>query len=158
MTDQKIDDLEIVLTAVAEINQELINGNELPAGQIMTTCAIDYGNFTYNRRRQGLYTAKSFFYGQPYLWAYLGNEDLSSTPGYLRIIAKDFMIPLRQANQAPFKLLHKNGDHYDYYWMLSDLTNLNRFKEKYDNLSQDVYGQMALLLRDARNLHLNQII
>ena len=74
LTDQKIDHLEIVLTAVAEINQELINGNELPAGQIMTTCAIDYGNFTYNRRRQGLYTAKSFFYGQPYLWAYLGNR------------------------------------------------------------------------------------
>ncbi len=100
-----------------------------PADQIIITCAIDHGNFTYNRMRQGQYTNRSFFYGTTNLSTYLGNEDFKRTPGFCRILAKDFIIPPNMLNQTP-------GNYFTkvrllrYNWMLNDLRTLERFKKR----------------------------
>ncbi len=152
IAERKISELGVILSAVRRINKILIENSEMPAGQIMTTCAISHGEFTYNKLKQGRYTDKTFFYGPTYVQAYLGNEELSKTPGYCRILDRDLMIPQRLAEQDPYKLLYKNGDYYNYYWMLDDLTALDAFNNKYSDLAQDVYRQMAQLVRDAKRI------
>jgi hypothetical protein len=117
----------------------------------MTTCAVDYGEFTYMDRRTNEYTAKSFFYGPTYLKVYFANEKLSKNPGLCRVLTKDFVLSYMQRNELPFKLLSSKEDidYYDFYWMLGgglNNDNLENFKSQYQNLTQSVYENLGNLI------------
>lgn len=147
LSEDKARDLHIILDIIKSINLELINPAQEP--QIMTTCAIDFGQFKYSNRSSDLHTSKSFFYGQTYVKAYLGSEELSKTPGFCKVLNSDFSIPETLKTSSPFSLLKKNGKHYDFYWMLANAEHLTTFKKTYDTLSQSVYEQIKSLLLKA---------
>lgn len=139
-----IRDLHFILNVICQINRSLINPQKEPS--IMTTCAIAYGDFKYVSRGADMHTENNYFYGQTYLRAYLGSEELRKMPGYCRVVTKCFSIPDELRNIQPFSLLNLTKDYYDYYWMLDNLENLKGFREKYESLSQEVYRHIASLL------------
>lgn len=147
LLEDKVRDLHLILDVVKSINLELINPAQKP--QIMTTCAIDYGHFKYSNRSTDVHTSRSFFYGPTYVKAYLGSEELSKTPGFCRVLNADFVIPDTVKTASPFNLLKKNGNRYDFYWMLTNAERLTTFKRTYDTLSQSIYGQIKSLLLKA---------
>jgi hypothetical protein len=139
-------DLYRLLSIVSSINRELVSAQVSP--RLITTCAISYGQFKYVNRGQDLHTEKNFFYGDAYVKAYLGNEELNHSPGHCRIFEKEINIPSELANQFPFKVLKKNSDYHDFYWMLEDLQDLSVFELKYSYVSQEKYRQIGSLLSD----------
>jgi hypothetical protein len=150
LAEDKVRDLHLILDVIKSINLALIDPDQEP--QIMTTCAIDYGHFKYSNRSSDIHTSKSFFYGQTYVKAYLGCEELSKMPGFCRVLNADFTIPAHLQTSSPFKLLKQNNERYDFYWMLNSAENLELFKSTYDGLSQSLYAQIAsLLLRATQN-------
>ena len=142
-------DLYLLLSTIASINRELINPQISP--QIITTCAVSYGQFKYVNRGQDMHTEKNFFYGETYVKAYLGNEELSKLPGHCRILIKNLNIPSDLSEKFPFSAIKKNHDHYDFYWMFNNLEGVKSFEEKYAHLSQERYRQMATLLSNPTN-------
>jgi hypothetical protein len=147
LLEDKARDLHLILDVIKSINLVLISPAQEP--QIMTTCAIDYGHFKYSNRSSDIHTSKSFFYGQTYVKAYLGSEELSKMPGFCRVLNSDFTIPELLKTSSPFSLLRQNGERYDFYWMLTNAERLTTFKSTYDTLSQSLYAQIASLLLKA---------
>lgn len=139
-----IRDLHLILSVICQINRFLINPQKNPP--MMTTCAIAYGDFKYVSRGADMHTENNYFYGQTYLRAYLGSEELRKMPGYCRILTKCFTIPDKLRTIQPFNLLDETNDYYNYYWMLDDLKDMKIFQEKYEGLSQEVYKHIADLL------------
>ena len=137
-------DLYLILNIIAAINRDLINPQVNP--QIITTCAINHGQFKYINRGQDMHTEKNFFYGEAYVKAYLGNEELRKLPGHSRIFKKILDIPAGLCKIFPFNVISKKADYYDFYWMLDDLQCLKAFEDKYAGLSQERYRQMTSLL------------
>lgn len=149
----KARDLNIMLWSISTINRFLIA--PVDGMQIMTTCAIDYGPFTYEDRVEDEYTEKNFFYGSAYLNAYLASGDL--TPGWCKVLHKDPQLLQGQAhvyNQLAY--LRENDGGYDFYWQTIDPTAIDSFKRNYDALTKRrkdryYYKRIADLLRDISN-------
>jgi hypothetical protein len=146
-------DLFRLLSIVSSINRDLISSQVTP--RLITTCAISCGQFKYVNRGQDMHTEKNFFYGDAYIKAYFGNEELKRFPGHCRILEKEVNIPQDLAAQFPFKVLKKNGDFHDFYWMLNDLNGLPVFEQKYSHVSREKYRQIGLLLNDPEDFSLS---
>ena len=145
--EDKIRDLHLILDVIKSINMALIDSDTPP--QIMTTCALDYGQFKYSDRSSDIHTRKSFFYGSTYVKAYLGAEELSKFPGFCRVLTSDFVVPEELKNISPFNLLKSNSERYDFYWMVNIPEAIADFKNTYDNLAQSLYKQIAGLLLES---------
>jgi hypothetical protein len=146
--EDKARDLESILNFILQINRDLISDSTGP--RIMTTCSIDYGYFKYQERIEFENLGKEYFYGQPYVNAFLDNEDLKNKPGYCRILKKNLMVQENLRTHFPYSLLEDNGNYYYFYWMLDNPDETANFKREYKNLSQDVYEKMAALLQKRR--------
>ncbi len=146
--ERKVTNLKKMLMLIRNINLRLIETHN--GSRVMTTCTVDYGEFTYINKKTNEYTAKSYFYGPTYLNVYFENEKLSKTPGFCRILTKNFILTIPQRHELPFKLLssNENSDYYDYYWMLSDFNQREEFNTEYKNLTQSVFDNLGTLIHD----------
>jgi hypothetical protein len=143
LSEDKVRDLHLVLYVIWRINRDLIR--PVDSKKIMTTSAVAYGPFKFLNRNSDFHTEKNFFYGDTYLKAYLGNEDLRKKPGFCRVLTTDLSLPSLD-QLFPLNLLKKTDKHYDFYWMLDTLEGLPAFSKAYDSLSRSIFDQMANLL------------
>jgi hypothetical protein len=145
LTQDKVEDVKTVLRFVQKVNQELlvIDGSR----SILTTCSADYGRFKYEDRIEFEGIGKDFFFGQPYVAAFLDNEKLKNKPGYCRIIGKNLRTLDDNLTIFPLSLLKTEGDYYYFYWMLNNLDELGSFQRRYEDVSESTYRNTAALLR-----------
>jgi hypothetical protein len=143
--EDKARDLEFILRFILQINRDLIS--DAPGPRIMTTCSIDYGYFKYQERIEFEGLDKEFFYGQPYVNAFLDNEGLKNKPGHCRILKKNLEVQENLRTHFPCSLLEESGDYYYFYWMLDNPEEIANFKLEYENLSQSLYEKIAIFLQ-----------
>jgi hypothetical protein len=149
LTQDEISDVKMVLRFVQKVNQELlVSSGSL---SILTTCSVDYGPFKYEDRIEFEGLGKDYFFGKPYVAAFLDNEKLRNRPGYCRVIRKNLEISEISRNVPPLSLLETDGDYYYFYWMLNSLSELASFKRQYEDVSESTYRNMGTLLRSFKN-------
>lgn len=145
----KMRDLSLLLRFIQNVNRTLIASYSNPS--IMTTCSIDYGRFKYQDRIEFEGIGKDYFYGEPYVNAFLDNERLKRKPGHCRVLRKNLKILQIHRQDFPFSLLKREGNYNYFYWMLDNLDGFALFKREYEGLSQSVYtGMISLLKRFSR--------
>jgi hypothetical protein len=137
----KIAGLRSILSFIQKVNLKLIVDASL-----MTTSVIDYGRFKYDDRVEFEGIGKDYFVGQPYIDAYLNNENGKPRiqPGQCRLLKDN---------------LSKN--YYYFYWMLSGLGRnfeiLHRFKQDYADTYQLKYrGMISVLKKYAEHVTTSQ--
>jgi hypothetical protein len=126
-------DLNAMLWTISSINRKLISPVNGP--QILTTCAVCYGKFKYEKRDEDEHIDKSFFYGEGYLDAYSKSTELNEKPGYVKVFKKDFQENIIY-KRGTLRLLEELRDSYDFYWMTAHPKDIKHFKEEYDRLLQ----------------------
>ena len=146
MRMNKMRDLGFALRFIQRVNRALISQNPIPS--IMTTCSLDYGRFRYEDRIEFEGLGKDYFFGAPYVNAFLDNEKLKNRPGYCRILRKNLQVSDDNRTNYPFLLLERKGNYNYFYWMLDNLNALARFKRQYDKVLQSTYTGLTSLLQN----------
>ena len=141
---------ESVLNFVQRVNRDLIAQNPNPP--IMTTCSVDYGRFKYQDRIEFRGIGKNYFFGQPYVNAFLDNEELKNRPSYCRILRKRLPISDNHRGNHPFSLLEREGNYNYFYWMVNSLEELVLFREQYEDISKSLYPRIVSLLQHVVNI------
>lgn len=146
LVQDRVRDLQTILRFIQRVNRDLVTSRG--GLSIMTTCSIDYGRFKYEDRIEFRGIGKDYFFGQPYVKAFLDNEKLKSKPGYCRALRRNLNIPNNYRTSPPLSLLETEEDYHYFYWMLNSLDELPSFKREYEDISQSVYTKMVSLLRE----------
>lgn len=144
-SQDRIRDLRSILRVIQRVNESLITPNDGPS--IMTTCSVDYGDFEYQNRIEFRGIEKDYFYGRPYINAFLDNEKLKNKPCYCRVLKKNLEIPDDSRATPPLSLLKAEDDYNYFYWMLSNLDDLERFERRYKDIRQSVYPKLISLMQ-----------
>lgn len=148
MRENGMRDLRATLKFIQRVNRALTNPHPNPS--IMTTCSIDYGRFKYQDRIEFEGIGKDYFFGEPYVNAFLDNEKLKNKPGFCRVLRKNLQISDDNRRTHPFSLLEREGSFNYFYWMLDSLNALERFKREYENVLQSIYTELTSLLQSFR--------
>lgn len=127
---EKTRSLSSILDFVQRINCLLVDPE--PGPSVLTTCAIAYGFFVYQDKRELSDMKKNCFLGAPYMDAYMDNEKLKSQPGYSRILIRDLHFRLADLPKTePFSLLREHDGYWYFYWMLDSLDSLSDFEREH---------------------------
>jgi len=112
------------------------------------TTSIAYGYFCYEDRIEFQRIKKNLIYGAAYVTAYLDSDDGNSKiqPGQCRIVKRNLPNEIKTAignhNSCILKMvgiLQKDNEHYYYYWMLEDPSEIEEFERKYYDACNSKY-------------------
>ena len=126
--------LRDILTVIEKLNRDLLQY------EIMLTTSIAYGQFSYHQRLEFTGIEKNPIYGNAYVSAFLDNEagNPRIQPGQCRIIKRG----LPEIDWTRIPQIESADKYYNYYWMIRNLNQLQRFKNLYNDAYQQKYKGM----------------
>jgi hypothetical protein len=146
--------LSQLLDIIKEINTELLTHD------IMTTCSIAFGDFCYKGRLEFEGIEKNEVRGYAYLNAYLdsSNHTPHIEPGQCRIVRDKLPFNISNLNNNITGFIkEKKGDskHYYYYWMVDNMTDIDKFEKDYTDSYKLKYTGMLIALKHYKSGEMN---
>jgi hypothetical protein len=142
--------LKPLLRVIEDLNRRLLTAD------IMLTCSVAFGPFTYEQRLEFPGIEKNPLYGNAYLAAYLDSASgrPKIQPGQTRIVCEGLPESLHICDADP-RLAGKRGAHRYFYWMVSTPADISGFEERYAKTFKLKYQGMLDSLRDAASVHVD---
>jgi len=147
-TENKYNDLITLINGIKNINRQLLNHD------FMTVTSVAYGQFKYQDKLEIIGIEKNALYGGAYVDAFLDTEKGSPKikAGQLRLINKNLPAQVTEAiehridNNA--RLFKKKGNHYYFYWSLSNPDNIDLFDNEYNDSYKLVFQGVLTTLKE----------
>ncbi len=145
----KRESLNLILEVIKDINLAMIKDD------VMLTSSIAYGSLKCTEKLEFHGISKNPFYGDAYLNAFMDNEKSQKKihPGQCRIVKKTLPKNVIRkgsiSNYEHFNLLKtsKDRNHYYFYWMLNNKSEMSKFDKSYSNLESEKYNRMTKLIK-----------
>lgn len=139
--------LKKLLLVLEQLNRSLL------VDEIMLTSSVVYGQFSYHQRLEFPGIEKNPIYGNAYVAAFLDNETGQPRiqPGQCRILKHG----LPTLDVLNFEKMEVSEKHWNYYWMLNDLSESHAFNALYKDAYQQKYRGMYDALKKATD---NQLL